>query len=352
MFMRTLMLFTLLIASPAAYAEPKPNPGVQKFFQDWAVACDNRLACEAISLQAEEAAFDGVSLSMSRASMTGDIIIALGRFETKSDRYRIMIDGRVADTGPISATASEPIIVTGADALRLARSLAKGRTLALRDGKGVALGQISLKGSSAAFQYIDRIQNRATTPTAMVNPGRQSLRVKWMPTPVISARRIEPSQSTPDATTLVSLIERSPCKEERFGVTEDTAYSLGRTDGKAQALVMISCGAGAYNFASAAYVGSQDADGAWQFSPAQFDYGQAIRTMDNSVQLLVNADWDSASQTLSSVAKGRGLGDCGQAESYIWDGAQFRLISAFGLDQCRGGLDWLTLWQAKVSLVD
>jgi Protein of unknown function (DUF1176) len=352
MSIRTLILLPLLIASSGAYAEPKPNPGTQKFFQDWAVACDNRLACEAISLQPEVAAFDGISLSLSRASMTGNVTIKLGRFETKSDRYRIMIDGRVADTGPINATAPEPIIVTGPDALRLARSLAKGRTMALRDGKGVALGQISLKGSSTAFQHIDKTQNRATTSTALVNPGRQSLRVKWMPTPVIAARRIAPSQQTPDATTLVSLIERSPCKEERYGVTEDTAYSLGGADGRAQALVMISCGAGAYNFASAAYVGSQGADGAWQFVPAQFDYGQAVRTMDNSVQLMINADWDSASQTLSSVAKGRGLGDCGHAESYVWDGVQFRLISAYGLDQCRGALDWLTLWQAEVAFVD
>ena len=85
------------------------------------MACDNRLACEAVSLYPEEASFDGISLALSRASLTGDVAITPGGFESKSDRYRIIIDGRVADTGPISVTPSEPIKVTGTDALRLAR---------------------------------------------------------------------------------------------------------------------------------------------------------------------------------------------------------------------------------------
>jgi Protein of unknown function (DUF1176) len=342
----------LFVTGSGAMANEKPALGLQKFFVDWAVACDNRLACEALSMQPADRAFEGISLSLTRASLTGEIAIALGGLETKSDRYRLVIDGRVADTGPIDGTASEPIKVTGTDALRLARSLAKGRTLLLRDGKGVELGSISLKGSRDAFQYIDRVQNRTMTKTALTNPGAKDLRVKWAPTPTITAKRIVPTEATPDAATLVSLIEASSCKEERYGVTEDTAYSLGKVDGKARALVMISCGAGAYNFASAAYIGTEEAAGKWQFAPAEFDYGDKVRTMDGSVQLLVNADWDPANQTISSFAKGRGLSDCGNAESYVWDGSSFRLITAYAMDQCRGSLDWLAVWRADVKLVD
>jgi hypothetical protein len=349
---RALTILMLFVAGFSASANAKPILGEQKFFQDWAVACDNRLACEALSLQPEEASFDGISLSLTRAAMTGDIAITLAGFETKSDRYRILIDGRVADTGAINTAASAPITVTGTDALRLARSLAKGRMLTLRDGKGVEIGKISLKGSTAAFTHIDAIQNRATTKTALANPGRRDLRVKWMPTPIITAKRIVPTENTPDATTLVQLVESSPCKEERFGVTEDTAYSLGNTGGTARALVMISCGAGAYNFATAAYIGTQEAAGKWQFTSATLDYADAVRTMDDSLQLLINADWDAATQTLSSYAKGRGPGDCGNAASYLWDGEQFRLISASGMEQCRGSLDWQTLWKAVAKLVD
>jgi hypothetical protein len=346
------MPLLLCASATAATASAQPQLGLQKLFLDWAVACDNRLACQAVTLQPEEAAFDGPSLLMTRASQTGDIAITLGRIETKSDRYSLLIDGRVADTGPIKADTGSPIIISGLDALRLARMMAKGSQMVLRDGKRQELGRISLNGSAAALRYMDAVQNRATTATAIVQPGRRDLRVKWMPAPVITAKRITPTSVTPDATTLVSLIESSACKDERYGVTEDTAYSLGTVGGKAQALVMISCGAGAYNFASAAFIGVQDQTGKWQFAPAQFDYGDRVRTMDDSMQLLVNADWNATTQTLSSYAKGRGLGDCGNAESYIWDGARFRLISAYALDPCRGALDWLTLWQAEVRRVD
>ena len=343
------MLFAI---SFSATANAKPMLGMQKFFQDWAVACDNRLACEAVSLQPELASFDGISLSLSRSSLSGDIAITLSGFETMSDRYRIMIDGRVADTGPILATPSEPIKVTGADALRLARSLAKGRKLVLRDGQGNELGEVSLAGTSAAFQHIDSIQNRASTKTALVSPGKKDQRVKWWPLPTITTKRIVPTGRTPDAATLVGLIEGTSCKDERFNVTEDTAYSLGRVDGKARALVMISCGSGAYNFASAAFIGIEESNGKWQFSPAVFDYGQSVTTADKDLQLLINANWDAAGQTISSHSKGRGIGDCGNAESYVWNGAMFRLISAYGMAQCRGSLDWLTLWQAEAKLVD
>ena len=342
----------LSIASVGAMANAKPVLGEQKFFSDWAVACDNRLACEAIALQPGEAPFDGISLSLTRASLTGDITITLSGFESKSDRYRLLVDGRVADTGPINSAAPEPIKVTGTDALRLARTLSKGRTLSLRDGKGGELGTISLKGSRATFLHIDAIQNRAASKTALTSTGVKNLRVKWNPMPVITAKRIAPTENIPDATTLVSLIESSACKEQRYGVTEDTAYSLGGIDGKARALVLISCGAGAYNFSSAAYIGTEEQKGRWQFSPAQFDYGETERTIEGGLHLLVNADWNAATQMMSSYAKGRGPGDCGNAERYVWDGNQFRLISAQGMEQCRGSLYWLPLWQAEAKLVD
>ena len=69
-------------------------------------------------------------------------------------------------------------------------------------------------------------------------------------------------------------------------------------------------------------------------------------------ELLINADWDPATQIMSSYAKGRGPGDCGNSTSYLWDGEQFRLLSAQGMEQCRGSLDWQTLWQAEAKLVD
>jgi hypothetical protein len=345
----SLLLPAAALFATSALAEVKL--GAQKYFKDWAVACDNRLFCEAVALQPESEPNGELSLSLSRKSDSGDIVISLSGFETASDRYRIYIDGRFADSGPVSK-ADPSIKVTGTDAIRLARSLARGRRLSLQDGSGAQLGTASLAGSSAALQYIDTMQGINDSRDALAVAGRRVIRGKSVAAPLVTAKRIVPTETTPDATTLVSLVEGSACAAERFGVTEDAAYSLGTVDGSAMALVMLSCGSGAYNFSSAAYVGRADAQGKWTFAPARFDYGNDVRTLDKSLPLLVNADWDTTTQTLSSFAKGRGLGDCGNAESYIWDGSMFRLIKAYGMEQCRGSTEWLTLWSAEVKFAD
>lgn len=352
MSLRPLALLFPATALLASAALANPQPGAQKYFKNWAVACDNTLSCEAVALQPESVPGDNLSLVVSREAQSGNVAITLIGEPSKSDRFRVYIDGRLAHNGTVPADEADSFKVSGPDAIRLARALARGSRMVLRDGGGTELGEASLLGSTAALRHIDSIQNRAGTRQALASPGKKALRPKWLPKPVITAKRFTPIKTIPDATTLVSLVEGSACAEERYGVTEDTAYSLGRKDGKAQALVMLSCGSGAYNFATAAYIGTEGEGHKWSFAPARFDYGDRIKTMDGSLQLLVNADWDEASLTISSFAKGRGLGDCGNSESYVWDGEMFRLNSAYGMSECRGSMDWMTLYRAEVKLVD
>jgi hypothetical protein len=49
---------------------------------------------------------------------------------------------------------------------------------------------------------------------------------------------------------------------------------------------------------------------------------------------------------LSSLAKGRGIGDCGASENYVWDGGEFRLIESRAMHVCRGAWEWIRLWEA------
>lgn len=352
MSLRTLPILLLAAASFGAPALAKVELGAQKFFKDWAVACDNILSCEAVALEPESFPNGGLSLSVSRDAATGIAQISLSGFETKSDRYRIFIDGRFVDSGVMTEKATSTIAVTGPDAIKLSRAIVKGLTLLLDDGKGGELGKASLLGSTAALRHIDTIQSRAGSKSALALAGRKALRAKSVPKPVIEVKRIAPNNVTPDATTLVSLAEGSPCAQERYGVTEDVAHSLGPVDGKAHALVMLSCGSGAYNFSHAVYLGIEESAGKWAFKPARFDHGEDVRTMDKSLQLVVNSDWDPATQKLTSFAKGRGIGDCGNGETYVWDGAMFRLVAAYGMSECRGAIDWLTLWQADVKYID
>lgn len=325
---------------------PVVTPAKVANFKNWAVGCDNGLACEAVSLAPESAPDGAVALAISRKAGLNDMLsINLSGFSTQSDRFRILVDNRVVDTGNMVA-GSGTIAITGPKAAKLARAMVRGVNLLLADGDGQDLGKVSLAGVSASFRYIDAAQGRTGSRGAIVAKGRKRSAVKESIVPLVTAKRIMPSEQLPDAAALVALSEGSPCAAERFGATEDSAYSLGPT----QALVLLNCGSGAYNFSVGAYVGNRDDAGKWTFAPASFDYAPNRLSENSNLALLVNADWDSQTQTISSHAKGRGIGDCGSSQQYVWDGSSFRLIQANAMDECRGSLDWITVWRAEVSL--
>jgi hypothetical protein len=83
------------------------------------------------------------------------------------------------------------------------------------------------------------------------------------------------------------------------------------------------------------------------FRFAVFDY-QPGWSQDAGHPVLVNASWSPESSSLESYAKGRGIGDCGSSESYVWDGVRFRLVEASAMGECRGAWHWITTWSAKV----
>lgn len=347
-FIALAYLAAALLAGAAAYAV---TPGKLQTYRDWTVGCDNGLSCQAVALMAEAPSDNALSLVITRpAGATAALAIRMSGFTTKADRYRVVIDGGIAQTGNMQV-GSESITLSGVSAIRLARAMAKGRAMRLIDGAGTDLGAASLNGASAALRYIDAEQGRAGTRGAVIATGPKMPTAKKAVLPVITAKRIKPSDMLPDAAALVALSESSPCANERLGSTEDTAYSLGTGARGAQALVLLNCGAGAYNFSSGVYVGDRDDKGKWTFAAAKFDYGASGFSTDSKIPLLVNADWDVATQTVSSYAKGRGLGDCGSTESWVWDGAMFRLTKASAMGECRGSLDWIPVWRAELRFV-
>ncbi len=334
----------------AAYAAgDSPVPGTLQTFKDWTVGCDNGLACQAVVLAGE---FDkSLAMAVTReAGTTAPLAIEMSGFETKADRYRIVIDGRVVQTGTMQV-GSEAIEIDGPGAVKLARAMARGKAMRVIDGGGADLGAASLAGISAALRYIDAQQGRAGSRGAVIATGPRMATAKKVALPVITTRKITPTDVLPDASALVALSESSQCSTERLGTTQDTAYSLGNGPKGAQALVMLNCGAGAYNFSSGIYVGQADKTGKWTFAPATFDYGASGFNADSKIPILINAEWDAATQTISSYAKGRGLGDCGSSESWVWDGTMFRLTRATAMGECRGSLDWIPIWRAEVRLL-
>lgn len=320
-------------------------------YKDWTVGCDNGLACQAVALAPENMPDDRLSVVVKRgAGIAAPLIIEIAGEQNISARYRLSIDGRIVASAP-APRDSDFVSISGGEAIRLARAMARGRTMVLASEDGAKLGTASLAGVSAALRHIDARQGRAGSRGAIVANGRKRSAAKTAALPVISAARITPTDMLPDTSALVALSESSPCASSRFGSTQDTAYSLGMGPEGPQALVLLNCGSGAYNFSSGVYVGQRDGSGKWSFTPASFDHAATGFDEESKIPVLVNADWDAATQTLSSYAKGRGLGDCGSSQIYVWDGGMFRLTGATVMGECRGSLDWIPVWRAEVRLV-
>jgi len=338
----------------AATATPAAQPGEVRSFKDWAVGCDNGGICRAVSLIPAEPGtrFDDLQgpLTIIRTAGTDDILRIRATVHADDiDRYRMLVDGHLVDTGPI-VPGDYPVEIVGEDARKVAQAIIKGRKLVLQGPGGETLSQISLAGSSAALRYIDQQQRRTGTRTGLVAKGSRTFEFGQSDIPTITVDQWDHAEQEPETADIVALAEASRCRDERYGVVEDQVFPLGRRDNRFRALVLISCGAGAYNFSSAPYIGEYvDNGGAasgWTFVPAKFDR-QPSWGGEGADPLLVNAGWNEQDQTLSSYGKGRGLGDCGKAENYVWDGEMFRLIEASAMTECRGAHEWITIWRAK-----
>jgi hypothetical protein len=224
--------------------------------------------------------------------------------------------------------------------------MARGGVLEIRGGNRL-LGTPSLAGSGAALRYMDARQGRAGTSTALVATGTLGpLAVRPAPASVIVRRAIIPVGPAPAPLwreELTALGTFTGCAEEMKAGEPPELSRLSRTE----TLVLVPCGAGAYNITVVPVIATGVA-GRRAFRLADFDYKPAFGE-PGAAFVLVNASWSAERSELSSFAKGRGIGDCGSGETYVWDGARFRLTQATAMDECRGAWRWIRTWTAQVT---
>jgi hypothetical protein len=219
--------------------------------------------------------------------------------------------------------------------------MANGKAVVVRDGAGKVLGRISLTGSSASLRFIDAEQGRVGTVSAVVAKGAKpaSAVPAAASLPVIASIRSAGTPAMLSAALLSQLWTQSDCAENYEGesrpAVERHALGGGAT------LILVPCGAGAYNFSTVPYVVK-----AGKAQIAAFDSTPGWGG-DDGPPMLVNAGFDTKTGELGSYAKGRGIGDCGSAETYVWDGTRFRLTEARAMGECRGSSNWLTVWRAR-----
>lgn len=335
------MIGSLLLFAAAEAAVPRPALGPIKTFGDWVVACDNVQVCEMTSLIAENDAGDGgdsgASFSVARAAgPDGGFFFELSSNGGIDGPVSVRIDGkRIAD----GTVEKDGMTLSGDAADRIVAAMANGRRLTLNKKAGKEVAHASLSGSSAALRFIDAGQHRVGTVTAAIARGKKPASAVPASPPLPEVRSIAPSGVPARISPALrnAMVAASACETEDVNTKDPlTGYALG--DGKT--LVLLPCGAGAYNFSSVPFVVAGGKPVIARFdSPGGFSEGDGPPT-------LVNADWDAKTGKLGSFAKGRGLGDCGSAETYVWDGSMFRLVEATQMGECRGSVNWLTIWRA------
>jgi len=349
------MTLAILTFLTAAIATPDPTIGQQRNFGDWAVGCDNGWACEALSLTSEDWSIgDGISLTVRQAGgRYGYNRVGLRIWnQIEGNRVALHIDGETIAIAERSED-DELFHFDPAFAQSLLYRIAQGRTAELFDEAGGALGEISLNGSRAALLYVEDIQGRSGTVTASAMVGDEPASTIPEPPaiPAISAMPVAArAQDSASELSEAELEEAGPSTlrptsaECDYG-SEDPIFNRAFVLSDDTDLILISCSRGAYNFSDLAFVRQGST-----LTPARFDHRPSWG-VTRDMPFLTNANWDPEEGVLSTYAKDRGIGDCGTAESFVWDGEMLRLTERREMNSCRGSPHWITVYRANVRWV-
>ena len=317
----------------------KPTAAPIRVFGNWAVACDNGLRCEAVSLQPKESQYAGIGLVVTRDSgPTAQPSVTIGHIlDGHHGDADVAVDNRIIVRGMLDK--SETVAVPSAQVSPLIRALVTGKRLRLTGGGEVS--DTSLDGASAAFRYMDAQQGRADTVTALVATGGKP--ASLVPTgliPIVRAIKPPTTGAAISAATRASVWAKAGCKGPA-GDDQKIATSLLSDD---TTLVLVTCyslAEGGENPSADPYLVQGD-----RIEKATFDAPAGIGER-GSPPSITSGFWDSKAGTLTSFERGRALADCASQETFVWDGARFRLVAHDEMDVCRGAQRLVSVWRAR-----
>lgn len=367
---RTLLVAGLCFAAATALAEER---GHLRGFRDWIVGCDNTRTCRAFGLTSRSATRSAaVRIDRSGepdAAATLTIILAEDAAPAAGTRLRIVADGADAVElviGSGATIAEGELTLTEAEtARRLLDAIRRGRSLVVAiepDPTGMtSVDSISLDGAMAALWWMDERQKRIGTVTALARPG--SADAAGIPHPPLAPPHqagiamtgpavpaVLPAELTAAVIQAFRTIPGDGCNQEDDNEQDVKAERLSQQ----QLLVSIRCWRGAYNYSRAYYI---VADGARPgVRPAAFPRirepmpaAQNPPSNRRPANILWNAEIDAESGTISHLARGRGMADCGEIGVWRWDGERFKPVQLAVMPACRGLFppNWLTLFRTR-----
>ena len=324
------------IIAAAIAAGSQARPGEMRTFRDWVVGCDNRLACTGVALGPDGAEFPTLRIVVMRPGGGALPRVIVDSNDGVAIPVAITIDDKPIARG---GTASDDgIVFTGEDAQRLIDAIAQGKVGRIVAGK--TEDAIALNGAAAALRYMDERQQMAGTTAALVARGKDRPTASPPALPIVTRVRPAGRAARPTPAQVTAMRRAADCQIEFLdeAQTRPEAHALGG----GATLILLPCGAGAYNFMSAVFVIDQDGT----LRPATFDVATGIDPEAGGVPQLVNSGFGEG--RLTSYAKGRGIGDCGIGQDFVWDGARFRLTEQNEMTECRGSTRLVTTWRAEV----
>ncbi len=317
------------------------------------MSCDNLRACSAFGLEAQDNPNAGY-VTITRAGDAAAAPAVAFHFPVdeavRDPRLQLALVGQASGVLPtdlVPAPGGNATLDTDRVAPFLASLMtATTLTMALLDGsKPSGSSQVSLAGASAALRFMDAEQRRAGGVTALAAKGSAAADAVPPPPakPVIAAQAM---------TQLAAPLPRPPA-----GVRASRDCLSG--SGAASALLAFqlspgqtlwgACDAwGAYNAEYRFFVAGRGR--ATPVGVSGYDVpGQKPRP--NAKSILVSPTLSSDGKTLSSIAKDEGLGDCGVASSWAWDGRALRLVELRAMPVCRGvnAGDWPVVYTAATQ---
>ncbi len=339
-----------LAAVPSRAAPTGAVPPVSKSFEGWVATCDNLHDCVVVGSNDE-----GDGLFYVRVARGSDVVAApkvkmvlaasdpipgapsairlMVKAASKTEAFSVPAAKDDPDGAALAAEISDPaflISIEAADTLDYVAGTLKGR--------------LGLKGLVPALRFIDEHQGRTGTPTALVARGMTP--VSQVPAPPVPPT-VQPAGITaavaasPTLSRALLDMAKPACDPE---VVEAHGDAAAWTLGPDRQLVAVPCAEGAYNASVALF--TTDGKGG-QPRPAMLE--QPLKQGDAEADnVVVNYDFDVKTLTLTSLDKGRGLGDCGASRTWVWTGEIFALLRAAELETCPGALpeDWPPVFQA------
>lgn len=350
------MVWSTLVAISTAVISPIASASVEMAYQDWQVACDNTRTCRLAGYQAENNSDFPISVLLVRRAGSDAVVtgkVKLGGAKESStkallqlgNRHRMSLfinDKDLGETMPFSAVTGDAEL-TAAQVTALLEALTKSSKieLVLRNSRW----ELSDKGATAVMLKADEAQGRVGTPSAFVSTKEASksndsvLAAK----PAPQLRLVVPNTRAVSSSKKKFSMKASKLSEMMQGtisdvnadcpnLTDKSSWRINRLNGS-QLLVQHSCWTGAYNAGS----------GMWVINDHK-PYDPVLVTTEAT---------EYKNGKISSIQKGRGIGDCMYRIDWIWNGKRFEKSHESTTGLCRmieaGGAWQMPVYVSEVN---